>query len=146
MSRKVRKRTFWHVRRTKTQICLRIRSVWSEPSLSAWRNFAVMAIQNAHRKDSDQTAHSRSLIWIFTGRPCLKVRFLTLRFKWVCLMKETSLGHSICLYFIANRHGCRLSTVKPFSRQLRNKSDLNNYEPELRVTENCCIYHIFSCP
>ena len=33
------------MRPTKTQISLRIRAVWSESSLSEWRNFAPLAIQ-----------------------------------------------------------------------------------------------------
>ena len=53
---------------TKTQISLRIRAVWSESSLSAWRNFAFFAIQNALSEDSDQTARMRRLIWIFAAR------------------------------------------------------------------------------
>ena len=73
----MRKRTFWHVRPTKTQISLRIRAVWSESSLSTLKNFASLAIQIAHSEDSDQTARMRSLIWIFTGRTCRKIRFLT---------------------------------------------------------------------
>ena len=36
VSHNVRKRTFWHVRLTKIQIKLRIRAVWSEPSLVAF--------------------------------------------------------------------------------------------------------------
>ena len=40
------KSTFWHVRPTKTQISLRIRTVWSEPSMSACRNFPSLSIQN----------------------------------------------------------------------------------------------------
>ena len=39
MSRNVRKRIFWHMRPTKTQITLCIRTVWSESSLLASRNF-----------------------------------------------------------------------------------------------------------
>ena len=39
-------------------------AVWSESSLSAWRIFASLAIQNAPSEDSDQTARMRSLIWI----------------------------------------------------------------------------------
>ena len=35
-------RTFGYVRPTKTQISLRIRAVWSESSLPAWRNFASL--------------------------------------------------------------------------------------------------------
>ena len=37
-------------------------------SLSAWRNFASMAIHNPPSEDSDQIARMRSLIWIFAER------------------------------------------------------------------------------
>ena len=43
----VRKHTFSYVRPTKIQINLRIRTVWSESSLLAWRNLASLAIKNA---------------------------------------------------------------------------------------------------
>ena len=79
MSRNVRKRTLLHVHPTKIQISLRMRAVWSESSLSAWRYFASLAIQKAPSEDSDQTAQMRSLIWNFAGRTCPKVCFLTLR-------------------------------------------------------------------
>ena len=72
----------WENKKTyllKTQISLRIHGIRLKYSLSAWRNFASLAIQNAPSEDSDQTAHLRSLIWIFAGRTCQKVRFLTLR-------------------------------------------------------------------
>ena len=67
------------VRPTKTQISLRVCAVWSESSLSAWRNFASLAIQNAPSEESDQTARMRRLIWIFAGRTSPKERFSTLR-------------------------------------------------------------------
>ena len=73
LNRKVRKRNFWHVRPMKTQIRLRISAVWSEFSLSAWRNFAFLVIENVPTEDSDQTAHLRSLTRIFAGRTCPKV-------------------------------------------------------------------------
>ena len=50
MNRNVWKRTFWRVRRNKTQISLNIHAVWSEFSLSAWRNVAALAIKNAQVK------------------------------------------------------------------------------------------------
>ena len=53
---------------TKTQISLRIRAVWLESSLYAWRNFVSLAIQIALSEDSNQTALVRKLIWIFTWR------------------------------------------------------------------------------
>ena len=75
----MRKRTFCHVHLTRTQISLRIRAVWSGSSLSAWRNFASLAIQNAPSEDSDQTARMRRLIGFFAERTCPTVRFLTSR-------------------------------------------------------------------
>ena len=75
----VRNHTFWHVRPMKTQISLRIRAVWSESSLSAWRNLVSLAIRNALCEDSDQTARMRRLIWIFAGRSCPTVHFLMFR-------------------------------------------------------------------
>ena len=83
LSRDERKRTFWHVRPTKTQIRLRMRTVWSESSLSEWRNFASLAIQNAPSEDSDHIARMRRMIWVFSGGTCPKVRFLT----WVSLRR-----------------------------------------------------------
>ena len=47
MRSNVRKCNFRRVRPTKTRISLRIRTVWSESSLSAWRTFASLANQNA---------------------------------------------------------------------------------------------------
>ena len=70
------------MRPKKTQISLRICTVWSESSLSVWWNFAALATQIAPDDDSDQTARMRRLIGIFAGRTCLKVRLLTLRFKF----------------------------------------------------------------
>ena len=59
MNRNDTKRTFRHIRPTKTQISLHIRAVWPESSFSAWRNFASLAIQNAFSEDSDQTVRMR---------------------------------------------------------------------------------------
>ena len=86
MSPNVRRRSLWHVRPTKSHIILCICAAWSETSLSAWRHFASLAIQNAHSEDSDQTAQMRRLIWIFAGRTCPEIRFLTLRLKWLCML------------------------------------------------------------
>ena len=93
MNRNVRKRTFWYVRPTKTQISLRIRAVWSESSLSAWRNFVFLAIQNALSEDSDQTARMRRLIGIFDERAYLKVRFWTFRL----LLLSHPFQHKLCI-------------------------------------------------
>ena len=56
------------VRPVKTQISLGIRPVWSESSLSAWRNLRSLATHSAHSVDSDQTGRMPRLIWVITGR------------------------------------------------------------------------------
>ena len=50
------------VRPAKTQISLGIRPVWSESSLSAWRNLGSLATHWVHSKDSDQTGRMPRLI------------------------------------------------------------------------------------
>ena len=79
--RTVSKRTFWHVRLTKTQISLRIRTVWSVFAVRMKKlcNLSDFALQNAPSDDSNQTAQIRSLIGIFAGRTYSKVRFLSSR-------------------------------------------------------------------
>ena len=52
----------------KTQISLGIRTVWSESSLSAWRNLGPLATHWAQNEDSDQTGRMPRLIWVFAGR------------------------------------------------------------------------------
>ena len=56
------------VRPAKTQISLGIRPVWSESSLSAWRNLGPLATHWVHSKDSDLTGRMPRLIWVFAGR------------------------------------------------------------------------------
>ena len=56
------------VRPAKTQISLGIRPVWSESSLSAWRNLGSLATHWEHSEDSDQTGRMPRLIWVFAGR------------------------------------------------------------------------------
>ena len=52
------------VRPMKTQISLGIRPVWSESSLSAWRNLGPLATHWVHSEDSDQTGQMPRLIWV----------------------------------------------------------------------------------
>ena len=75
------KPTKWSVRQAKTQISLGIRPVWSESSLSAWRNLGSFATQWMHNEDSDQTGQMPRLIWVFAGRTVHFVGFVMLRLK-----------------------------------------------------------------
>ena len=50
------------VRPAKIHISLGIRPVWSESSLSAWRNIRSLATKWAHSEDSDQSGRMPRLI------------------------------------------------------------------------------------
>ena len=72
----VRKRTFGHVHPAKTQISLRIRAVLSEFSLGA---FWIVRVQRFVMLTMKTLIRLHKLIWVFVGRTCQKVRFLTLQ-------------------------------------------------------------------
>ena len=64
------KPTKWPVRPAKTQISLGIRPVWSESSLSSWRNIGPLTTYWAYSDDSDQTGQMPRLIWVFAVHTC----------------------------------------------------------------------------
>ena len=70
------------VRPAKTQISLGIRPVWSESSLCAQRVPKDPKFLHADSEDSDQTGRMPRLIWVFAGRTCHFVGFVTRRLKW----------------------------------------------------------------
>ena len=76
MSDRMTKPTKWPMCQTKTQISLGICPVWSESSLSAWRNIGPLTTYWAHSEDSDQTGRMPRLIWIFAGHTCHFVGFV----------------------------------------------------------------------
>ena len=69
----------------KTQISLGMRPVWSESSLSAWRDIGSLATHWAHCEDSDQTGRMPRLIWVFAGRTVIFIGFITRRLISVAL-------------------------------------------------------------
>ena len=75
------------VRPAKTQISLGIRPVWSESSLSAWRNLGSLANYWAHSEDSDQTGRMPRLIWVFADA------LADLSLRW---------AHSHCVGFVVS--------------------------------------------
>ena len=62
MIRNNRKSTFGHVRAAKIQIILRIRAVWSDSSLDAFKIAKYAKFFKANKEDSDQTVRMRWLI------------------------------------------------------------------------------------
>ena len=65
--------------RANTQISLGIHSVWTESSVSAWRNLGSLATHYAHREESDQTERIPRPIWVFAGRTRNFIGFVTMR-------------------------------------------------------------------
>ena len=98
LNRLMRKPIKWHVRPAKTQISLGIRRVWSESSLSAWRNLGSLATHWAHSEDSDQTGRMPRLIWVFAGRTChfvgFVMRWLICWYLLVVTCAEVVIAHS----------------------------------------------------
>ena len=89
------------MRPAKTQISLGIRPVWSESSLSAWRNLWSLATYWALlSKDSDQNGQMPRLVWVFAGRTChfvgFVMRWLTCTLLW-WLQKQQRIT---CIQFI----------------------------------------------
>ena len=68
---------FINVRRAKIQTSLRIRAVWSESSLGTFWIANDAKFVHKDNEDTGQTVRMRRVIWVFVGRSCLKVRFLT---------------------------------------------------------------------
>ena len=75
MSRRTTKPTKWHVRPAKTQISLGIRPIWSESSLSAWRNLGPLASHWAHSEDWSDCADAQT---------DLSLRWAHMSFYWFC--------------------------------------------------------------
>ena len=67
MSRDMTETNKVSVRPAKTQVSLGICPVWSESSLSTWRNLGPLATQWADSEVSDQTGRVPRLIWVFAG-------------------------------------------------------------------------------
>ena len=75
LSRLMTKPTKWPVRPAKTQISQGVRPVWSESSLSTWRNGGSSATQWVHCEDSDQT---------WRAQADLSLRWAHRSFCWFC--------------------------------------------------------------
>ena len=90
MSHLVTKPTKWHVRPVKTQISLGIRLVWSESSLFTQWVAKDPSFLHADSKDSDQTGQMPRLIWVFAGRTCHFVGFVTKRLKLFQTIQTTN--------------------------------------------------------
>ena len=73
------KPTNWYVHPAKTQISLGICPVWSETLLCIQWEAKDPRFLHADSDDSDQTGRMPRLIWVFVGRTCHFVGFVTRR-------------------------------------------------------------------
>ena len=128
------------MRPTKTQIRLRMCVIWSESSLSAWRNFASLTIQNAPIEDSDQTARMRRLIWILAGRICPNRRYIF--FRWGSYTLKRNFEHtSKTAYYLKETHEVVYKS-EGFLRLLYNEGVIN-----LNISVTCLAqWHALSMP
>ena len=90
------------------QICF-CGAIWSESKLGEFRIASDGNFLNADNEDSDHAARKHRLIWVFVGRTCQKVRFLTLRLIYIQLIRV----------FVQHNMGCLHSKSEP----LENKND-----------------------
>ena len=104
MSRHMTKPTKWHVRPAKTQISLGIRPVWSEPSLSAWRNIGSLATHWAHSEDSDQTGRIVILLVLSWGG------------SNIYLLRSSKSTGKLLLSCVVELHGSAIIVEKPAKR------------------------------
>ena len=128
----VTKPTKWHVRPAKTQISLDIRPFWSESSLCAEWVAKDPRFLHADSKDSDQTGRMPRLIWVFAGRTCHFVGFVTMRLKW--MLKLPSLTIPICQTI----HFCKFKNI---SNIFANITSLNS-RPGYAGDHNLASYSV----
>ena len=104
--------TTYEPRHDKTNT-MSVRPVWSESSLSAWRNIGSLATHWAHSEDSDQTGHMHNedsdqighrprLIWVFAGRTLILL-VLSCRAIYILSSEINSMKHNgnkTIIYFL----------------------------------------------
>ena len=78
---------------TRTQISLCGRAVWSESLLSILKKLSIFGYPKCAQGCTDQTARMHRPTWIFAGRTCPKVQFLTLR--PICIINPSLAEHDM---------------------------------------------------
>ena len=117
----------------KTQISLGICPVWSESSLSAWRNRGSIATHWVHSEDSNQTGRMLRLIWALAGCTCHFVSFV-MRWLIYCVSEQGRLWWDCCLIL-----HCSSLWYAPISHGLAH------YTPTNFVCGGVYCFH-FVCP
>ena len=88
LSRSMTKPTKWHVRLAKTPISLGIRPVWSESSLSAWRNLGLLATHWRSAKTLIRLGGcpgcSESFVTLLVLSSCVSILFFNQRLSVHC--------------------------------------------------------------
>ena len=100
----------------------RLRSVWSECSLSALRKLGSLTSYWAHSKDSDQTGWMPRLIWVFAGRAGHFVGFYMLLLIFESFFSHNE-NHVLCPWRSAKKcHNCLTIELYIQKMQVQNNS------------------------
>ena len=142
------------VRPAKTQFSLGIRTVWSESSLSAWRNLGPLATRWAHSEDSDQTgqmprsaqsdlshrwAHTHFVGIVMSRLKCFRTSHWHCRgrlFSLIIIIKSCSFWKTKC-----SRTHYSWIIFTPFHKSLINMSYSNYFE---QITIDISKHHKWS--
>ena len=82
MSHNVRKHAFSHMRQMKTQINLRIRAVWPESMVSAWRNYASLAMIRLRECTGWSESFVGADVWTFLTLWLICLAFKLIGVEW----------------------------------------------------------------
>ena len=117
-----------------------VRPVWSETSLSAWRNLGSLATQWAHSEDSDQTGRTSCFISVFNlDTLSLFVRFLFV-FKFLFVLFWISHGSSavllafcLCGFTLWCLNTCNLCVLLPAAVLGRMLNDIGSWSLPVKL-------------
>ena len=120
----------------------RLRSVWSECSLSALRKLGSLTSYWAHSKDSDQTGWMPRLIWVFAGRAGHFVGFYMLLLIFESFFSHNE-NHVLCPWRSAKKcHNCLTIELYIQKMQVQNNSQCRPW-PEHDLGLPCL--HWYQC-
>ena len=100
--------------------------VWSETSLSLYRNLGSLATHIAHSKDSTQSAWMHMLIWVFAGGICHFVGFIMLRLNYIIMLLLT-----MSMLIVLDEYG--VGWVMHWNFETWNEPDCRDFD-KLKIT------------
>ena len=90
----------------KIQISLHTCTVWSESSLGAFWIVKDTKFLHAGNKYSEQTAQMYRLVWVYIGRTCQKLCFLTIRLSYSLSITSSLIWLNLTLVMLNKLRCC----------------------------------------